>query len=80
MTDSGSTGPAAHSPPYLQVSPSQTQPKLTHLIKQLQHDGEHIWVGFVYLIKEHHGIGALLQLLGQLATSSWPMYCLVGTR
>lgn len=41
---------------------------MTHLIKQLQHDGEHIWVGFVYLIKQHHGVRALLQLLGQLAT------------
>ena len=38
----------------------------SHLIEELQHDGEHIWVGFVHLIEQHHGVGALPQLLGQL--------------
>lgn len=38
-----------------------------HLVKQLQHDGEHIWMGLVHLIEEHYSIGTLLQLLGQLA-------------
>ena len=38
----------------------------SHLIEELQHDGEHVRVGFVHLIEQHHGVGALPQLLGQL--------------
>lgn len=39
-----------------------------YLIKQLQHDGEHIGVGFVHLVKEYHSIWALPQLFGELST------------
>lgn len=37
-----------------------------HLIKELQHDSKNIRMGLVHFIKQHHGIGARLQQLGQL--------------
>lgn len=37
-----------------------------YLIKELQHDGEDIGVGFVNLVEEHHGVRALPQLGGEL--------------
>lgn len=51
-----------------------------HLVEELQHNGEHVWVGLVHLIKQDHCIGALLQLLGQLTAllmthvSRWGSY------
>lgn len=61
----GSRRPSPHPSRCPRSSPV---PADSHLVKQLQHDGQHIWMGFVHLIEEHHGVGALLQLLGQLAT------------
>lgn len=60
----GPSGPAIPAP----IPPAAPTRADSHLVKQLQHDGQHIWMGFVHLIEEHHGVGALLQLLGQLAT------------
>ena len=69
MINSGPLGPAVHRIPIPTGVPNSIPAQADlHLIKQLQHDGEHIWMGFVHLIEEHHSVGALLQLLGQLAT------------
>jgi len=38
-----------------------------YLVKQLQHDGEHIGMSFVDLVKEDDSIRTRLQLLRQLA-------------
>lgn len=38
----------------------------THLVEELQHDGEDVRVGLVHLIKQHHSVGTSLQQLRQL--------------
>ena len=40
---------------------------VSHLIKELEQCSEHIRVGLVHLVKQHHGSRALPQLGGQLA-------------
>lgn len=37
-----------------------------YLIEELQHDCENVWMGLVHLVKQHHCVWTLLQLLGQL--------------
>lgn len=50
------------------MAPVQTLTPKTriYLIEELQHDGEDVGVGFVNLVEEHHGVGALPQLGGEL--------------
>src|SRR4029434_6906636 len=48
-------------------TPTHTHPH-PHLVEELQHDGEDVGVGLVDLVKQNHGVGTLLQTLGQLTT------------
>lgn len=40
----------------------------THLIKELQHDGQHIRMGLVDFIEQDNGVGTRPQQLGQLTS------------